>query len=73
VRRGVGIRLPDSVPGVSELRLACENARAFVALCDLMGVEDDSPEQDRLADVAQPLFSPVDVARDGSFILPEEF
>ena len=64
-----GAQLPsiDEVPGVSELRSMCHNAKTIVGLCDLLGVEGDASREGEL------IFPGDDIRTGpGGFILPPE-
>ena len=39
--RGDELELPDVVPGVRELQIMCDNARAITSLCDLLGIREE--------------------------------
>ena len=69
-RQAVERRLPsiDEVPGVSELRSMCHNARTIVGLCDLLGVEGD---ETREGELIGPGLDDIRVG-PGGFILPPE-
>lgn len=82
VRRRLGIELPaegmierlkgttgvDEIPGVSELRSMCHNARTIAGLCDLLGVEGDLEREGQLIGTGE-LEQLVDRA---GFILPPD-
>lgn len=64
----------DSVPGVSELRSMCTNARKLLALCELLGIEGDDPDRELQERVREhhPELELELPHPDGAFILPPE-
>lgn len=69
------VKLPDSVPGVVELKGMCEAARQVNELCGLMGMEfRGAPHMiAQLETLAEETgLAECEIGADGQWILPEE-